>query len=111
MTTGPMRYRLSLQLLSTSPDSFSNDVPTWTTIGEQWGSIHQISGNEAVNAGRIKSMATHEIRLRYVTPINPATHRLVSVANGTVYNIDSANDVDGRKREYLVTVIEVTNPA
>jgi SPP1 family predicted phage head-tail adaptor len=110
MTSGPMRFRFYLQVVTTADDSFSDSTPTWITIGEQWGSIRQLSGREVANADRLKSLATHVVTLRYVTPISAATNRLVSVADGTIYNIETANNTDGRKREYLLTVIEDQSP-
>jgi head-tail adaptor len=119
MTAGPMRFRFDLMRKAAGVrDTYGHARGTadqYTNLGTQWGSLRQIGAREAVNADRLKVVATHTVTLRYVRDIDPATDRLVGVAPsavaGKVYSIEVANDVDGRHREYQLMVQEVRNPA
>jgi head-tail adaptor len=118
VNAGPMRFRFTLQRRPATParDSYNQRKATpdqWTSLGDQWGSLRQLSAREQVNADRLKVTATHVVELRWTQPLSESTDRLVVASPpslaGKVFDVTSADDVDFRHREYRLLVEEVRN--
>jgi SPP1 family predicted phage head-tail adaptor len=88
-------------------DSFSQPIPSWTTIGTYWGYLRPLTGRELVIAKQIKAEATHMLTIRYLgseVAINP-TYRWVL---GTrTFGIVEVRNIEERNRSYEMTLREI----
>lgn len=109
VSIGAKRFRFDIQAKTTAQDAYGQDVESWPVVGNQQGSIKQLSGRMAVVAEQMKVTATHLIELRYVIPLAANTHRLA--LGSRIFNISSANNVEERNRNWELMVVEVKNPA
>lgn len=106
---GPMRQRVTLQVLTVSGrDSYGAEIRDWTDLGEYWAEVVTLSGREAVNAQQVQAGATHRVRMRRVREILPDQRFLF---RGKTLNILSVDDVEFRGREYRILCQEAVAPA
>jgi SPP1 family predicted phage head-tail adaptor len=68
LAIGRLRHRLTLEAPSRTPDGAGGVIETWTSLGDVWAAIVNVSGREAA-AARITGTVTHEIWLRPHTGI------------------------------------------
>lgn len=111
---GPKRQRVSLQTLSESQDSFGQKIPSWTTQGNYWAEVKNLSGREAVNAKQVKADTTHQVTMRYIGALFTTPGLLPSMRllyKSRVFNILWVNNVDERNREYQLLCQEYVVPA
>lgn len=62
---GTLDRRLTLQSLSTAPDSVGQPVETWTTVATLWGRIMPMPSGERFAAQQITGKAMTTFRIRY----------------------------------------------
>ena len=87
-----------------APDGFGGVIRTYAAGPQLWGAIEMIRGDEQIRAGRSEQAVTHRVRLRYRDGVT-AAHRLVDGLRR--FQIRSAADPDGRRRELVCLVEEV----
>ena len=102
---GARRRRFVLELPLDSPDGFGGVIRTYAAGPQFWGAIEMIRGDEHVRAGRSEQAVTHRVRLRYRDGVT-AAHRLA--CGPRRFQIRTASDPDGRRRELVCLVEEVT---
>lgn len=102
---GARRRRFTLELPQESADGFGGVIRSYAAGPQLWGSIELVSGEERVRAGRPEQAATHRVRLRYRDGVTAAM-RLA--AGPRRFAIRSAADPDGRRRDLVCLVEEVT---
>ena len=103
---GARRRRFVLELPLESPDGFGGVIRTYAAGPQLWGAIEMIGGDEHVRAGRSEQAVTHRVRLRYRGDVS-AAHRLT--CGPRRFQIKTAADPDGRRRE-LVCLVEEVGP-
>lgn len=98
MRIGPLRHRVTIQVKTSTQDSYNEPIPSWSAGTTVWARVAQQAGEEAFNAAADQEVATvmYNVTLRYRSDIilSPYTHRLVW---GTkVLDILAVRDPDGR---------------
>lgn len=110
MRGGLIRRRLTIQRASSTANSLGEPVQSWTTLYSAWGSVDAVSAQERFASGSQQELATvtHRIRLRYRDDkvIKPTDR--VSF-DSKVFDIESAVDPDGRRRELLLLCRELVD--
>ena len=99
---GKLRHRVNLVRKGATQNTYGEEVVTWTTDKEVWASRRALRGDEYFSARQIQSNVTHEIRIRHTTlsastKIRPSNCRIEFIRDGTMFNILSAFDPNGRK--------------
>jgi SPP1 family predicted phage head-tail adaptor len=103
---GARRRRFVLELPLESPDGFGGVVRTYAAGPQLWGAIEMVGGDEQVRAGRPEQAVTHRVRFRYRDGVT-AAHRLA--CGPRCFQIRTASDPDGKRRE-LVCLVEEVGP-
>ena len=103
---GARGRRFVLELTLESPDGFSGVVRTYAAGPQVWGSIEMLNGDERVRADRPEQAVTHRVTLRYRDGVTSAMRLTRGLRR---FAIRSAGDPDGRRRE-LVCLVEEISP-
>jgi SPP1 family predicted phage head-tail adaptor len=110
MISGPLRQRVTIEILSETRDAYGQHQQTWAPGGTFWAQVRNLAGREAVNAKQISASVTHAVTMRYVASLFPTPGLIPSMRllfGTAVFNILWVNDVDNRHREYQLLVQEV----
>jgi SPP1 family predicted phage head-tail adaptor len=102
---GARGRRFVLELPREVPDGFGGVLRSFAPGPELWGVIEMLSGTERVRADRPEQAVTHRVTLRYRAGITGAM-RLASGLRR--FAIRAASDPDGRRRELVCLVEEIT---
>jgi SPP1 family predicted phage head-tail adaptor len=70
MKIGKMRHRIAIKSLSTTQDSFGEQVETYTDVCTVWASVEPLVGKEYFVAEQANSEVSIKVRIRYRTGIN-----------------------------------------
>lgn len=91
-----------------SRDAMGEAEPAWCEYASAWVEIVKETGGEAMNDGerKVESLRVREIRMRY-DPRLRATDR-IRFPDGSEWDVSSAVDVGGRRRELLATACLTT---
>lgn len=103
MQAGKLRWPITIQTLTTAPNSYGEAVPTPETFANTWAEVTQLSGRELWYAQQVQPLATHRVRCRYVAGVTPA---MQVVFQGRTLQLTDVNDVDGRHRELVMLATE-----
>ena len=99
MRAGRLRHRVTIQGLTTTPNSYGEPVETWTNLATVWGEVTPlISQTREVFAQASEQRVarqTMNVRLRYRADITPATSRVVWGSH--VLEVEAVFDPDGRR--------------
>ena len=99
MRSGGLKDRVSIQKLTTEPDSMGYEVEAWVTVATTWGQLIEDKGNEGLRNDRPIAFRSGSVYLRYRNDITPK-HRL-QIGN-TLWEIESVRTIEnGRRREGL----------
>ncbi len=102
---GARRRRFVLEMPQDQPDGFGGVLTHYAAGPQLWGAIEPVGATERVRASREESVVTHRVRLRYREGVNAAM-RLTSGLRR--FAIRAAEDPDGRRRDLLCHVEEIT---
>ena len=101
---GILRHRLHVQGEAQVDDGQGGIASAaWTTTATIWGSLEGLSGQEQIEGGQVNARALYRIRTRWRADIGP-THRIMHADDGRVFNVLSAVDPTGRKKELELLV-------
>lgn len=103
--SGEMTERIRFERRCEVPDDGTGNVEadTWTPFATVWAKVLPLPVSalaaERVLAGRLTGTALYTIVVGYsgMTKDITAADRAVDIRSGTVYNVRSAVDIDGRK--------------
>lgn len=105
MQAGRLRHRVQIQEVKTTRDAIGAFREQWSTVATVWADVRMLSGREqhSRQAGGEVASATHQVRMRW---------RELSVSNrivheGRAFDVVSAGDPSGRKRELVALCNEV----
>ncbi len=105
MQAGKLRYLVTVQQPTDTPNSFGEPVITWAALVRTHASIEPLSGRELWNAQQVQAQVTHRVRLRYY----PGVMAKMRVSYGSRYlNIESVIDPEERHRELELLCTEAT---
>jgi SPP1 family predicted phage head-tail adaptor len=104
-TIGARRRRFTLELPLDTPDGFGGSVRTWAAGPHVWGSIEMLAQGQRFRAERPEDVVTHRVRVRWREGVSGAM-RLTSGLRR--FAIRSACDPDGRRRDLVCLVEEMT---
>ena len=102
---GARRRRFVLERPLEAPDGFGGVVRRFEAGPLLWGAIEPLRSVEGTRLGRAEVVATHRVRFRFGPEITPGM-RLASGPRR--FAIRSASDPDGRRRELVCQVEELT---
>ena len=104
MQAGKLRHRVTIEQVSTAPNSFGEPVETWAPFVTVWASREDLSGRELFVAQQWRADVTTRFELRYVAGLTPAMR---VIDNGPLYNIARVADKDGRGRTLTIIATRV----
>jgi len=89
-----------------NPSGFGGVIRTYAAGPQVWGAIELLRGDERVRADRSEQAVTHRVTLRYRDGVTAAMRLVRGLRR---FAIRSAADPDGRRRE-LVCLVEEISP-
>jgi SPP1 family predicted phage head-tail adaptor len=99
MQAGPMRHKITFQLLQGDQNSYGEPINTWVDFATVRASLEPLLGNEFFRAEAVQSKVEVKFRTRYIPGVNNA----MRIQHGSdAYEIISAIDVQSRHRELLI---------
>lgn len=99
MRAGKLRHRIAIEAPTGAQNEFGEPVDTWAVHSAVWASKEDLTGREAFAAQQVNAAVSTRFGVRFIEGINA---RMRIVHDGTLYNIVSASDPDGRKRELVI---------
>jgi SPP1 family predicted phage head-tail adaptor len=102
LTAGDMRERVVVQSMTTVADGGGGLTETWATFQTLWARVAPVSGREVEASGRLTSVETYLIYIRYRTDILTGMR---IIWNGKTLNIRSVDNRD-EHREFLTMECE-----
>ncbi|MEH6477723.1 MAG: phage head closure protein [Sneathiella sp.] len=99
MQAGKLDRRITVQELTSTPDSFGGAVETWETLAPIWAGVQEGSGREYFAAARVNSEVSAVFETRYRSDLTSANR--ISY-NGKFYNILSVSEI-GRRKGLLIS--------
>ena len=102
---GARGRRFVLEVPLESPDGFGGVIRTYAAGPQVWGAIEMLRGDERVRAGRPEQAVTHRVTLRYRDGVTSAMRLVRGLRR---FAIRSAGDPDGRRRELICLVEEIS---
>jgi SPP1 family predicted phage head-tail adaptor len=76
MNPGKLRFRLQIQEVTQTPDSFGEPVESWRTVATVWGNIEPLTAVELWQSQMVQAQVSHKLTLRYRAELT-AKHRIV----------------------------------
>lgn len=100
MRAGLIRRRVTVQRYSTTPNALGEAIESWTTLYSAWASVEAVTASERFASGSQQELATvtHRVTLRYRDDKTVGPKDRISY-DGKAFDIESAIDPDGRRRE------------
>ena len=105
VSIGARGRRFVLEIPNDVPDGFGGILRTFAPGPVLWGAIEMLSGAERVRADRPEQAVTHRVTLRYRSGITGAMRLACGLRR---FAIRAASDPDGRRRELVCLVEEIT---
>lgn len=109
LRVGLHRQRLTLLSPATTEtfDTYSQPVPTPTTVGTFWGYLRPLQGRELIVAKQVKATATHMLTTRWLgsaVAINPTFRWQLG---SRLFGIVEVRNIEERNRQYEMTLQEI----
>ncbi len=103
---GAMRLRLRLEAPVDAADDIGGQTRTYALLGNLWGEVTPMQGDEELVSDRFEARITHRVTLRFRPDV---TARMRLVAAARVFTIRAVFDPDGSRRR-LVCLAEERAP-
>lgn len=94
-TIGDLDHRLVIETESRTGDGGGGADESWVAVGEVWGAIRAVGGDERLEADGNKGRLTQEVVIRWRADVAPPMRFRVGLR---VLDIKAAFDPDGRRR-------------
>ena len=104
-TIGARARRFVLERPIETPDGFGGVLRTFAPGPQLWAAIEAVAAEERVRAGRTEQAGTHRVTLRYRDDVTAAMRLSRGLRR---FDIRSAVDPDGRRRDLVCLVEEVS---
>jgi len=107
MQAGELKRRITIEMPTSTQDSFGQPAETWTTVLSTWAGIRTATGKDiyALGAG-FTSQVTHKVTMRF--PVPTITTKMRAVYRGRTFIIQAVSDPDESRREVDLMVLEQT---
>lgn len=103
---GSLRERVTIQTFTDTSDGGGGSTRTWTNLATVWANVKPVRGRETQDTGRLASLQTYLVTIRYRTGFD-TTARLLW---GSKYlNIRSLENRDERKKFWTMECEEGVN--
>lgn len=99
MEAGKLRHLITIEEPTESQNEYGEPVESWATFAQLWASRGDLAGREYFAAQQTQAEVTTRFRLRYVDGI---TAKMRVSSDGVLYQINSVQDPDGRRRELII---------
>ena len=103
MRAGRLRYKVTIQEVAETTDSYGSFTESWTTYGTVWAEIDPPKGREYFAAGQKQAEVTTRIRIRYLSGVTPKMRVLFG---SRILKINSVIDTDERNIEQILMCVE-----
>jgi len=112
MPAGALRDRIRFEKRADADDGYGNTVSDWAVQFERAAEIRPLKGSEQVIASRLQGIQPALIIVRYDSQTATITPewRAVDARSGTIYNIETAADME-RRCEYITMMCTAGGPA
>lgn len=105
MRAGELRHRITVEQNSPTQNDLGEEESSWSEFATRWADARALDGTESFSTDMKFAEATHRFRLRYLDGVTPEMR--VSW-DGRTFDIVSALDPRGRKRETVIVATERT---
>jgi SPP1 family predicted phage head-tail adaptor len=102
MRAGPLDRRITLQRATRAQDATGQEVETWATLAEVWGSKRDVSDSERVAAAEVSAEITTRFQIRWDSSWSDLNPKDRVVYNGRTYDISSVKEI-GRREGLEIT--------
>jgi len=97
-----VRERVAIQTISLADDGYGGKTETLSTLATVWAKVSPVKGREVEKSGRMESVETYLVMIRYRADVTTA-HRILW--SGKLLNIRSVQNRD-EKRQFLTLECE-----
>lgn len=104
MQAGKLRHRITIEAPGELQNEYGEPVEGWIPFVECYASREDLTGREAFLAQQVRAEVTTRFRMRFVAGITAMTR--INDA-GTIYNIESVTDPEGRGRTLILLASRV----
>lgn len=104
MQAGKLRHQVTIEAPTTTPNAFGERVETWAPFATVWASREDLAGREAFVAAQWRADVTTRFTLRFLDGV---TAKMRVNDGGTLYNIASVSDPEGRGRTLVIIAARV----
>jgi SPP1 family predicted phage head-tail adaptor len=106
MQTGRLRNRVTIQYQVTAPDSYNEEIVTWTELDQVWADIRPTSPRERMinSADQLQATVDHTIIIRWRSDIT-AKQRIVF--GSRIFDVEGYADRTGKRHELQLSCREV----
>lgn len=99
MRSGQLRYRVTIEQLTETQNEYGEPVSDWSPLATVWAEKEDLTGREYYQAQQINAEVTTRFTIRWRDDVK-AKMRLKH--SGTLYDIASVQDPDGRQRRLIL---------
>jgi len=103
MRAGSLRNKISIQMLTSSRDSFGEEIYAWSDFKVVNALILPISGKESFLSNQSFATVSHKIRVRYISGVVPSMRILF---DSREFNIISSINIGERNKELEILAVE-----
>lgn len=107
---GERRTLVQIQALSEAADGLGQMQPAWSTVATAWCLRRALRGAESTNALQVKSVVTFVLETWWIPGLSVTGLNRVLIG-GTPYNVEWADDADGRHETLLIYCSNQAAPA
>jgi SPP1 family predicted phage head-tail adaptor len=100
--SGKLRHSISIQQITEARTGTGSIEPTWAEFVALRAAVKWISGGES-NSNQVNASNSVEFKTRYTAGI---TQKMRVSYNSRLFDIQSANVLDDRNHEMLITAVE-----
>lgn len=104
MNAGLLNRRITIQTKTSAPDSSGQMIDSWSNLFGMWTQVLTSGGKEFYAAQKLRSDVTAVFKVRYTRGIS--VQQRINY-EGRIFEILSANDPDGMRRELHISAKEV----
>lgn len=99
MKAGELRHRITLEQPSETQDKYGEVLTSWTTLATVYARKEDLTGRELFQAQQVNASVSTRFTIRHRPGL---TAKLRVNHGGTIYNIESIQDPDGRSRQIVL---------
>lgn len=104
LRAGDLNRRITIQEKTATADSTGQMIESWADLGTIWTAVIMSGGKEFYAAQKLRADVTAVFKVRFTRAITPVNR---IIYDGRTFEILSANDPDGMRRELHISAKEV----